>query len=254
MAPSKTGRLSVVIITRDEERDLGGCLESLKGLGAEVVVLDNSSTDRTREVARSFGARVHERPFDDFASQKQAAVDLSTGEWVLSIDADERLSPELSEEILSRLQSDPPGIRGFDIPFEVRFMGRRLRFGGLGGETHLRLFRRDSGRFVGGRLHEGIELDGPRDRLKGRIVHVPYRDLDEYLAKLGIYTTNAALKRFEEGRRFTPLHHLLPFWEFFRRTVLRLGLLDGTPGVVWAGLSAFHTWVKYLKLKELQDR
>jgi len=250
MAP----KLSVVIITRDEELDLPGCLESVRGLDAEIVVVDNASSDRTTDIARSAGARVHDRPFRDYASQKQAAVDLAAGEWVLSIDADERLSPALREEILSTLRRPPDGVAGFEIPFEVRFMGRRLRFGGLGGERHLRLFLRERGRFVGGCLHEGIEVSGGVGRLSARILHLPYRDLDEYLAKMLVYTSNAASKRLAQGKRFTPLDHLRPFWELFQRLVLRLGLLDGTPGIAWASLSAFHTWVKYLKLKELQRR
>lgn len=247
--------LSVVIIARDEERDLPGCLDSVAGLADEVVVLDSGSTDRTRELARARGAKVFERPFDDYASHKQAAVERATGDWVLSIDADERVTPALRDEIRALLAAPPDGGAGnvgYEIPFEVHFLGRRLRFGGLGSERHLRLFRRGRGRFTGGSLHEGVRVDGPVGRLRGPIRHLPYRDLGEYLAKLDRYTTLAAEKRRRAGRRFTPLHHLLPCWELFHRLVLRLGVLDGTPGVAWAGLSAFHTWVKYLKLRELQ--
>lgn len=248
--------LSVVVIARDEERDLPDCLRSVAGLDAEVVVLDSGSADRTRDVARGLGAKVFERPFDDYASHKQAAVERASGDWILSIDADERVSPELREEIRALLAASPDGdvgdVAGYEIPFEVRFLGRRLRFGGLGSERHLRLFRRGRGRFTGGRLHEGISVDGPVGRLRGTIGHVPYRDLGEYLEKLDRYTSLAAEKRRRAGRRFSPLHHLLPFWELFRRLVLRLGVLDGTPGIAWAGLSAFHTWIKYLKLRELE--
>ena len=253
MNPCAEPKLSVVIITRNEERDLPGCLASLRVLGAEIIVLDNASSDRTRDIARAATPHVHEHAFQDFASQKQAAVDRARGEWVLSIDADERVSPALASEILSVLAAPPAAVSGFEIPFEVFFMGRRLRFGGLGNERHVRLFRRESGRFVGGRLHEGVEVSGALSRLKGSIRHHPYRDIDEYLEKMAVYTSNAAAKRHAQGRRFAPLDHLRPLWEFFQRTILRLGVLDGLPGVVWAGLSSFHTWIKYLKLRELQS-
>ncbi|MBI5244818.1 MAG: glycosyltransferase family 2 protein [Elusimicrobia bacterium] len=246
-----TPKLSAVIIAKDEALDLPGCLESLEGLGAEIVVLDGGSADATADIARAHAARVFHRDFDAYADQKQAALEKADGDWALSIDADERLTPELRDDILRVVAQGGP-CAGYEIPFQVRFLGRCLRFGGLGSERHLRLFKRKAGRFVGGRLHEGIVVEGAVGRLSGRMIHIPYRDIDEYLDKMHRYTTCAAQKRREQGRRFTPLHHLLPFWEFFVRTVLRLGLLDGTPGVAWAALSSFHTWVKYVKLREME--
>lgn len=244
-------RLSAVVIAKDEERDLPGLLENLAGLCDEIIVLvDSRSRDATEVLARAAGAKVATRSFDGYAGQKQAALEMATGEWVLSIDCDERVSPELREEIL-RLVAAPGSEGGFDVPFEFWFLGRRLRFGGMGGETHLRLFRRGAGRFTGGILHEGIVLDGPLGRLCGSIRHESYRDLSDYMDKLELYTTLAARKRFEEGRRFHAWHHLLLPWEFFARAVLKGGFLDGQPGLVWAGLSAFHSWLKYMKLREL---
>ncbi|MEK7747420.1 MAG: glycosyltransferase, partial [Elusimicrobiota bacterium] len=228
-APGAPPRLSVILITREEALDLPDCLKSLQGLDAELVAVDGGSSDGTLDILRRAGARVQHREFDGFASQKQAALDLASGDWVLSIDADERLSPELRSEI-DAVVSSPGGPDAYELPFEVHFLGRALRFGGLGSERHLRLFRRSKGRFVGGRLHEGIETEGMMGRLEGKMVHLPYRDIDDYLDKLRVYTTAAALKRREQGRRSSPLHHLLPFWELFHRLVLRLGVLDGTPG------------------------
>ncbi|MBI4425600.1 MAG: glycosyltransferase family 2 protein [Elusimicrobia bacterium] len=240
--------LSVVIITRNEEADLPACLESVRGLASEVVIVDARSTDRTPEVARSFGARWLTRDFDDYASQKQHALEQATRAWALSLDADERVTPGLAEELRQVLPA--AACAGFSIPFETEFLGRVLRHGGPGSERHVRLLRRGAGRFVGGALHEGLALDGPVGGLAGAIRHVPYRDLDEYLEKLGRYTTLAARKRWEAGRRAHLGHHLLPFWELFVRLILRLGILDGRAGVVYAGLAAFHTWIKYVKLAE----
>ncbi|MBI5629430.1 MAG: glycosyltransferase family 2 protein [Elusimicrobia bacterium] len=245
-------RLSAIIIAKDEEEDLPGALESLKGLADEIVVLlDTASSDRSDKIAEEFGAVVRRRPFDTYAGQKQAALELARGEWVLSLDADERASPELKEEMPGVLSQDA-ATSGYDIPFEVHFLGRRLGHGGLGRESHLRLFRRDKARFAGGALHEGVEVAGPVSRLRGKIIHRPYKDISEYVRKMDLYTDLAARKRFAMGARWRPWRHLILAWEFFCRAVLKLGFLDGQPGLVWAGLSAFHSWLKYVKLKELE--
>ena len=258
--------LSAVLITRNEERDLPACLDSLRGLASEIVVVDNHSTDRTVEIARGFGAQVEARTFDGYASQKQFALERATKGWILSIDADERVTPALAEELRRLLPAAeaPPtqlspargagAVNGFVIPFEVEFMGSVLRWGGLGSERHLRLVRQGRGRFTGGGLHEGLLAPEPLGRTAGCIRHIPYRDVDEYLEKLARYTSLAARKRWEAGRRASFAHHLLPFWELFVRLFLRLGVLDGFPGIVYAGLSCFHTWVKYVKLAELGRR
>ncbi len=243
-----TPSLSALLIAKDEEADLPGCLESLKGLAAEtVVVVSADTTDRTEALARAAGARVLRRAFDDYARQRQAGLDAATGEWCLWVDPDERPTPALAAEIRALL-AGAPRAAAYELPFEVRFLGRTLRWGGLGSESHLRLFRRAGARFVGGALHEGLEVPGEVSRLRGKMIHEPYRDIADYLSKLDRYTTLAAQKRFAAGKRFTPLHHLLLPWEFFARAVLKLGILDGFPGLVWAGLSAFHTWLKYVKL------
>lgn len=244
--------LSAILIAKDEERDLPGCLESLKGLVTEVVVVVSDDTaDKTEELARAAGAKVLRRRFDDYARQRQASLDAAAGEWCLWIDPDERVTPALSREIGLAIQ-DGAAAAAYDVPFRVRFLGRDMLWGGLGSESHVRLFRRAKARFVGGALHEGLEIDGSTGRLEGLMLHEPYRDVSDYLSKLDRYTTLAAQKRFEAGRRSTPFHHLLLPWEFFSRAVLRLGILDGNPGLVWAGLSAFHSWLKYVKLGEMR--
>jgi glycosyltransferase involved in cell wall biosynthesis len=223
----------------------------LKGLASEIiVVVSDDTTDRTDDVARAGGAKVLRRKFDDYARQRQASLEASTGEWCLWIDPDERVPSSLAEEIRTTLGRT--SLDGYDVPFEVRFLGRALRWGGLGSESHVRLFRRSRSRFVGGALHEGIFVQGPLGSLEGRIIHEPYKNISDYLGKLDRYTTLAARKRLEAGRRFTPFHHLILPWEFFARVVLKLGILDGFPGLVWAGLSAFHSWLKYVKLGEMQ--
>jgi glycosyltransferase involved in cell wall biosynthesis len=237
------------LIAKDEEKDLPGCLASLQGVAEEVVVVvSEDTTDQTERIARESGAKVLRRRFDDYARQRQASLDAATGDWCLWIDPDERLTPALADEVKSLAASDA----AYDIPFEVRFLGKTLRWGGLGSESHVRLFRRDKARFVGGALHEGLQIDGSVGRLHGRIVHEPYKTISEYFEKLDRYTTLAAQKRYAAGRRFSPWRHLILPWEFFARAVLKLGVLDGYPGLVWAGLAAFHSWLKYAKLGEMQ--
>lgn len=246
--------LSALIIAKNEERDLPGCLESLGGLADEIVVLvDDSTTDATEKIALEAGCKVARRTFDNYAAQRQAALELCTKDWVLWIDCDERLSPELRES-LPELPAQGGGAKAYDLSFEVRFLGRTMRFGGLGGEHHVRLFARDGATFSGGELHEGLEISGSVQDRRGRgtILHEPYKDLADYLSKLDRYTTLGAQKKLAAGRRFHWCHHLLLPWEFFSGAVLKLGILDGYPGVVWAGLSAFYTWLKYAKLRELQ--
>jgi glycosyltransferase involved in cell wall biosynthesis len=256
MADERPLDLSVIIITFNEEADLPGCLDSVKGLGAQVVVVDNSSRDRTVEVARGHGAEVHDHAFSGYAPQKQFALEQARRGWVLSIDADERVTPELVQELRTVLASPSPESAlpaGFEIPFEVHYLGRNLRYGGLGSERHLRLFRRDGGSFVGGTIHEGVNVSGPIGRLSGKIRHTPYRDLDEHIAKSSLYTTLAARKRFEQGSRSNPFYLLVPPWNFFVRYIVRLGFLDGRQGFVYAVMAAFYAWTKYTKLAQLQD-
>jgi glycosyltransferase involved in cell wall biosynthesis len=244
--------ISAILIAKDEERDLPGCLESLKGLATEiVVVVSDDTTDKTEEIARAAGAKTIRRKFDDYARQRQASLAAAGGEWCLWIDPDERVSPALVEEIRSTLSASP-SCSAYDIPFEIHFLGSTLRWGGLGSESHVRLFRRSKTRFIGGALHEGLQIDGPVGSLSGKIVHEPYKNISEYLEKLDRYTTLAAQKRYAEGHRFFRWRHLILPWEFFARAVLKLGVLDGFPGLVWAGLSAFHSWLKYVKLGEME--
>lgn len=245
-------QLSAIIAAKDEEKDLPGCLESLEGLCDQiVVVVDSASSDKTEEIARRASAVVVLRAFDGYAEQKQAALDAATGDWVLSIDCDELLSPKLREAIRAAITL-PNAPSAFNISFEVHFMGRRLRFGGLGRESHVRLFQRARARFKGGLIHEGIHVDGPVRRLTGTMIHTPYADLNEYLEKMKLYTDLNARKAYAAGRRFHFWDHLILPWEIFARLILKAGLLDVRPGVVYGVLSAFHAWLKRVKLAELE--
>lgn len=248
------GGLSAVLIAKDEEKNLPAALESVKGIADEIiVVVDDRTKDKTAEIARAAGAKAVLRRFDGFGTQKQAALDLATKEWVLSLDADERVEPALREEILARLDgSAAPD--GFNITRRVFFLGYEMHFSGLGGEKSLRLFRRDKGRFDAASIHERVIVNGAVGHLRRPMTHEPYHYFSDYLDKMIVYSDMEARKKFDLGQRFYPWHNLLPVWEFFKRFVLKAGFLDGQAGFLWAGLSAFHAWAKYLRLWEIHRR
>lgn len=245
-------RLSAILIARNEERDLPACLESLRGVADEIVLVDSHSTDRTRDIARAHGARVVERDFAGFGPQKQFALEQATGDWVLNIDADERLTPALAEDIRRALASGP-AVNGYELPFHVFFLGRRLRFGGCFREFHLRLFRRDKAHYAGAEIHEGISVPRPWGRLAHAVRHESYRNFQEYLEKCARYTGLIARKKYSEGRRFAFWQHLRLPWEFAVRYVFKGGFLDGNAGLIYAVLSSYYAWLKHVRLLDGVD-
>lgn len=244
-------RLGAFLIVKNEERDIEACLESLKGFVDEIVVVDGFSTDRTFNICKRYTAKIFQREWDGFGPQKQFALSQMSSDWVLNVDADEHVSPELAREI-SEVLKVPTDVSGFWIPFQVFFLGRRLRFGGCGGEKHVRLFRRDKARYDNRLVHEGITVEGSLGQLKNPIFHYSYRDINEYLEKCNRYTSLIARKKQESGEKFRVWHHLRLPWEFFVRYGILGGFLDGTPGLIYAGLSAYYAWMKHLKLRDLQ--
>jgi len=240
-------RLSVFLIVHDEERHLPECLASLAGLADEIVVLDDGSTDATVRIARAAGARVEHRAFDDFGHQKQAALELTTGDWVFSIDADERVSPELARALRDAIAAASP-CDGYRVRREVIYLGSPLRYGGMGSEWVLRLARRARSRFELLPVHEHLLVDGPVARLTGTLRHVKYERLAEHVAQLNRYTDLASLRLRGKGRRFRLLHLLRIPFEIWSRLIFKMGILDGRPGVIWAAMAGFYSFLKYAKL------
>lgn len=244
-------KLSVIIITKNEELDIQECLKSLADLPAQIVVVDDFSTDKTTEMARDLGAEVHQKRWNGFGAQKQFALDQARHPWVLNVDADERLSPELRKEIATLLASRPSA-NGYQIPFELIFMGQKLRFGGCGGESHPRLFRKSKSHYPLETVHESIWIEPPVGFLKHPVRHYSYRNLSEYLDKCNRYTTLLAQNKWKQGKRFHWwVHGRLPM-EFVKRYLLQLGFLDGQPGFAYAVLSAYYSWLKLMKLADVQ--
>jgi len=239
--------LSVVIITKNEAAHIVDCLDSV-AFADEIIVLDSGSTDATRELARALGARVEvNAEWPGFGLQKNRALDLATGDWVLSLDADERVPPELAEEI-QRVLADPAA-DGYRVARLSNFCGRWMRHSGWWPDHVLRLFRRESGRFSDDVVHEHVELDGRVATLRGHLLHYPYASLELFIDKINRYSTDAALKAHARGRRTTvlgPFGH--GFWTFVRHYVLRRGFLDGWQGLILAGMAATGSFYRYAKL------
>lgn len=240
-------RLSVFLIVHNEERHLGDCLASVAGLADEIVVLDDGSTDATVAIARAAGAHVAHRPFDDFGHQKQHALELCTGDWVFSIDADERVTPELAGAIRAHVDA-PANAAGAWVRRQLVYLGAPLRFGGTGSDWVLRLARRDASRFELLPVHEHILVHGPTVRLAGRLRHIKYERLAEHVAQVNRYTDLAAARKVERGRRFHAVHLLRIPFEIWSRLIFRLGILDGRAGVIYAAMAGFYAFLKYAKL------
>lgn len=247
-----TPRISLFIIAKNEAPRIAPCILSAQGLVSEVVVIDGDSTDNTAQVCKDLGARVYTRTFDGFATQKNFALSKVTTEWALNLDADERLSPALKEEILRAVQA--PQTTGYYLPFCNYFLGKKMRFSGLNKEKHLRLVRTAKARYVGGLVHEGLEVEGPLATLKHPVNHFSYDTIEAYFTKFNKYTSLAANQLHQNGRRFCLLRVLLtlPF-EFLKRYVLKLGVLDGMRGLLWASFSTYYVYVKYAKLWQLEQ-
>ncbi len=245
--------ISLIIITRNEEHDIEACLDSVSGLVNEIVLIDSGSTDRTLELARRFTANVSHRDWTGYSAQKQFALDKAKGPWVLNIDADERVSESLKTEIKNVLDKDVAQA-AFRIPFHHYFLGKRLRFGGVAGETHIRLFRKDCAAYGTEPVHEGIKIQGSVGQLTHPIEHQSYRDLTEYLEKCNTYTSAIAEQKFRKGKRFHWWHHLRLPYEFAVRYFLKLGFLDGGAGLTYAVLSSYYVWLKFMKLRDLESK
>ncbi len=242
-------RLSVAIIAKDEEERLPACLASVRDLADEIVVVDTLSNDRTPEIARQAGARVEHRRFEGFGATKQMAVELTTGDWVLSLDADERVSPDLAAAIRAAVAATDAA-DAYQVRWNPVFLGRSMRFGSLRREWVVKLFRRGRGRFTAERIHEHVVVDGRIGRLTGPLDHDTCRSITDYLYKLEWYATLRAQDLRERGVRYRWWDGLRLPVNFILNAVLRLGVLDGVPGLVYAAGSAYHSWRKRDLLRE----
>ena len=244
-------KLSVCIITYNEEENISGCLESVKWAD-EIVIVDGFSTDRTIEIAKRYTDKIFQRKFDGYGRQKNHAIANATSNWILAIDADERITSGLEEEITSIFRASPPPMVGYELPFKVFFRNKWVRHGGWYPEYHLRLFRKESGRFKERLVHEGVEVSGPVGRLHHFVEHYTYRSISDFIQRMDRYSTLSAEAYYKEGRKVGWMETAFRVWfTFFQMYFLKRGFLDGAVGFQLATLYSYYTFVKYAKLKEL---
>lgn len=240
-------RLSVIVITQDEARNIEACLRSV-AFADEIVVVDSGSTDNTVDLAAALGAQVHTRSdWSGFGVQKNRALALATGEWVLSIDADERVTPQLQRQIEQAMVA--PAFDVYEFPRLSSYCGQAIRHSGWYPDRVKRLFRRGVATFSDDVVHERLITDAPAGRLGADLLHESFTSFESVLEKMNHYSSAGAKGLMGKGRRgslASALGHGL--WAFLRTYVFRLGFLDGRMGLVLAISNAEGTYYRYLKL------
>lgn len=244
--------VSVVIICKNEAAVIGATLQSLQGLTDDIVVYDNGSTDNTAQIARQFGVRLYEGSWEGFGKTKIKANNLAKYDWILSLDADERIDEKLKKSLLA---FEPPGNKTvYDLRFK-NFLGKKpLNYGEWGNDWHIRLFNRNEVHWDDAPVHEKLIMPGDVKvkKLEGFILHQTVRDIHDYTQKMAHYAMLSAEKYRQEGKRSSWFKvRLSPGFNFLNYYILKLGFLDGHEGYVCAKMTAYYTFLKYARLREL---
>jgi glycosyltransferase involved in cell wall biosynthesis len=244
--------LSVTVITKDEATNIAAALASVKWAD-EIIVVDSGSRDATVDIARQFTDHVIAREWDGYVAQKNFAASLATHDWILSLDADERVTPELAQEVRTVLGE--PAHQGYRIPRVTWHLGRWIRSTDWYPDHQLRLYNRQTARWTGRYVHESVTVTGTVGRLAGELQHFAYRDISDHLETIDRYTTYAAIEMHEGGRRagFVQLAAHPPL-AFLRNYIARGGFRDGVPGLIVSTLNAYYVFLKFAKLRELEQR
>jgi glycosyltransferase involved in cell wall biosynthesis len=246
--------LSVCVICFNEERNIRRCLESA-AWADEIIVVDSMSQDRTTEIAREYTDKVYQRTWPGYIEQKNFALSKAKGDWILSIDADEEISQGLQDEIIKEIKKGHAK-DGYRIPRISFYQGRWIKHSGFYPDRQLRLFRRNRGYWIGKRVHERVHVNGEIGLLKNNLLHYPYKGIiSGQLQTVDRFSSLLAENRFEEGKRYNLLLLLLrPPLKFMEVYFFKLGFLDGLAGLIIASTSAYAVFVRYVKLRELENR
>jgi len=245
--------LSVAIVTYNEEKNIKDCIESVHDFADEVIILDSYSNDRTLEIASEYSkVQIYQHPFSGHIEQKNRAIELCHGEWILSIDADERVGLCLKQEIINLLSQDLSKYNGFKIARLTFHMGRFIYHGGWYPLYRYRLFRKGYGRWTGENPHDYLEIQGKGKNIKGDILHYSFLDLTHQVDTINKFSSIVGFTRFQKGVKFPILKSIYkPFVKFLECYIFKLGFLDGYAGFVIAISSAYSTFLKFAKLYEL---
>jgi glycosyltransferase involved in cell wall biosynthesis len=246
--------LSVVIVCKNEADVIGTTLQSLQGITDDIVVFDNGSNDATIEIAKQFNSQLHQGNWEGFGKTKMRATTFAKYDWILSLDADEAINKELKQS-LQELQ-----LNNERTMYEIRFKNflgdKEIKYGEWGGDKHIRLFNRKIVHWNDAPVHEQLVMpEGTTiKRLKGYVLHQTMKDVEDYKAKTLKYAMLSAEKYFRQGRRTSWFKlRIAPAFNFFNYYILKLGFLDGHAGYTCARMTAWYTFLKYKKLKELKD-
>jgi len=249
--------ISVIIITKNEELHIRDCIKSVQGVANEVIVVDSKSDDKTVQIAESLGAKVTiTEDWQGFGLQKNKALSLAKCDWVLSIDADERLTPDLAKEIQSVLINEPKE-DGFLITRKSWYCGKLIHHSGWQNDKVLRLFRRGSAVFTDSRVHEKLNMleDSNLKELGGLMLHYSFADYEEVLDKINRYSTLWATEQLSRGKKSTPSRAVLHgIGAFIKTYIFKLGFLDGFHGLTLAVSNAEGAYYKYIKLWHLGQK
>lgn len=248
--PGSQPLLSVAIITLNEADRVGAAINSCKGAAREVVVVDSGSTDETVELASALGARVVHQPWLGYVKQKQVALEIASGDWVLSLDADEALSEESRREIMAAIIAAPAHTHGFSMPRLSWYLNRWIRHGGWFPDRKVRLVRRGKARWVGDGLHERLEVDGTVGELRAPLLHYVYRNIFDQVKTINRFSAVEADHRGARSGADVILGLFHSVGKFLECAVWKLGVLDGIPGLIIAVNSAFYVFLKHAKAWE----
>lgn len=247
-------KLSVAISAYNEEKKIEECLKSAK-FADEIIVVDNSSTDKTAEIAKKYTDKIFSQPNDPekIDLQKNLGFEKATGAWILSLDADERVSEELKYEIASLLDNPKPSINGYWIPRKNRIFGKLIEHTGWYPDPQLRLFKRGMGKFESEHVHEHIKIKGEKDRLVNHLIHENYDTVSQFIRKTVVYAENEAKDLISKGYIFSFLDAVrFPVKEFLSRFFAREGYKDGFHGLILSLLMAFYHFLIFVHIWEIK--
>jgi glycosyltransferase involved in cell wall biosynthesis len=248
-------KLSVVISAFNEEKNIGDCLESVREIADEIIVVDNESMDATVEIARKHNAKIYTQPNRLMLNtNKNFGIKKAISTWILNLDADERVSEELKSEILNVIKDDSKIVNGYSIPRKNIIFGKWIQNSIWWPDYHLRLFRKGTGSFAEKHVHEHIEVSGKVEKLESPIIHYNYTSISQYLQKLDkIYTENEVQKILDANQKLTTLDAIrMPVHDFLKTFFLQRGYRDGLHGLVLSLLQAFYAEIIFAKVWERQ--
>jgi glycosyltransferase involved in cell wall biosynthesis len=244
-------KISAVLITFNEEENIEPALQSLEGIASEIIVVDSHSSDKTAKIARKYTDLVFERTWTNFGDQKNFGNSHASHPWILSLDADERLSPELREELCA-LKEKEPECAGFSLPRKVRYLGRWIRHSGWYPDRRVRLFHKDGAHWESAHVHEKLVVAGAIKNLQRPILHFTYRNISDHVARINLFSDLGAKKLYAKRKKCRWYHLVtLPGARFLKSYILKLGFLDGFAGLVISVLNGYAIFIRYAKLREI---